>query len=234
MNPKIAKIRQKEALAHTKMYQSEVLFEGNSWLKKPAKVILDLVPLFAGLPKVRILDLGCGVGRNCIPVAQFLSPKCQIDAVDYLEIAIRELNNNTKKYHIESHIDGIISTIEDFKIEENAYNFIIAVSALEHLATKNQFLRKLHEIKLGTKSEGIVAFIINSEVQELNVDNQTWVAPQFEINLKTEELINILETEYSGWKVLKKTVRPQNYPVQREDYSGKMYTQVVSFVAQNS
>ena len=69
MNDRLQQIRTSEEKAHTKMYSDSKLYQGDSWLKKPIKTVQELIPLFRVYKKLRVLDLGCGVGRNCIEVA---------------------------------------------------------------------------------------------------------------------------------------------------------------------
>ena len=230
MDERVAKIREQEVLAHTKMYQSEILFSGESWLKKPVRAVMELLPILEQRPMARILDLGCGVGRNCIPLAQALSSKCQVEAVDYLEIAIEKLIENAERYGVKKEIRGITSTIEDFRIRQNTYDLIMAISALEHLESKEQFLEKLDEMKLGVRAGGVMVLIMNSEVREFDLDHHVEVTPQFEINWEADELLAILGAEFSGWEILEKAVAPRVYPVGRVGFLGEMRTRVVRMV----
>jgi SAM-dependent methyltransferase len=67
---RIATIRTKEKEYHDECYTTTELFEPGSWLHKPVKTIIDLLELFDHQTEVNVLDLGCGVGRNCIPITQ--------------------------------------------------------------------------------------------------------------------------------------------------------------------
>ena len=128
---RIDSIRKKEAESHIKMYSENDLFVGDGWLGKSVKTVTELFPLFDDANGVRILDLGCGVGRNSITAAQYFSGKsCLIDCVDILEEAISKLNENAAKYSVADSINGIISTVEDYPIKPDYYDMIIAVSVL--------------------------------------------------------------------------------------------------------
>ncbi len=72
VNQRIEQIRESERKSHMDTYSSTVLFEKGSWLSKPIKTVVDLFPYFEGKDRFRGLDLGCGIGRNCIPLAQHL------------------------------------------------------------------------------------------------------------------------------------------------------------------
>lgn len=226
-------IREAEKQSHIETYSTAKLFESGSWLHKPVKTVLDILPLFNNHKELNVLDLGCGVGRNCIPIAQeYKEIKCKIDCVDILDYAIEELSKNSVKFDVRNEINGIVSSIDEFSIQENHYDFILAVSALEHTNSVKAFSDKLTEICNGTRKNGIVCMIINSEVTEINKESGEKLIPQFEVNLKTEELINLLKSKFKGWKVIKETVRSQRYDIPRKNCISDLSTNVVTFVAQ--
>ena len=93
---------------------------------------------FLNLPKnARVLDLGSGAGRNSIYVAECFKDKdCVVDCVDLLEIAIEKLLENAREHNVEASIRGIQKSIEEHAIVEDSYDFIMAISALEHIDTE--------------------------------------------------------------------------------------------------
>lgn len=64
---RLNQIRQSEKESHIKTYTENKLYSAGGWLSKPIRTVLDIIPLFEGYEELRILDLGAGVGRNCIP-----------------------------------------------------------------------------------------------------------------------------------------------------------------------
>ena len=153
MSDRLNHIRQAEAASHTQAYSNHSLFSPGSWLAKPVKTVVDLLSLFEGYTNFRALDLGSGVGRNCIPVAQhFNGIPCRVDCVDILELAIAKLNENAQQYGVENCIQGIVSSIDDYEIDADSYDLILAVSALEHIASQSAFEKKLTEIRDGLRS----------------------------------------------------------------------------------
>ena len=232
MKKAIDKIREAERASHIEIYSTAKLFESGSWLQKPVKTVLDILPLFENYTELKVLDLGSGVGRNCIPIAQkFSDIFCRIDCVDILDFAIKELENNSIKYNVEKSINGIVSSIDNFTIEENHYDFILAVSALEHIDSEEAFEKKLTEIQRGTRENGIVCMIINSEVNVKNKETGETLIPQFEVNLKTSQLSEMLKNIFGGWEILKQTVVSQRYDIPRENCTADLSTNVVTIVA---
>ena len=233
MNKRLETIRESERKSHTEIYTKEKLYETDSWLKKPIKTVQELLPLLSEKNKLRVLDLGCGVGRNSIYVAkEFADKDCRIDCVDLLPIAIEKLNEYATDYGIAHSINGIVSSIEDFTISPGIYDLIMAVSALEHVDGEDSFYRKLQEIKEGTAPGGVVCLVINSEITEIDINSGEKLDPQFEVNLLTERMQACLSDSFAGWKVLKSSISGQEYESPRGETVSRLSTRVVTFVAQ--
>ena len=229
---RLEEIRKSEALSHVEIYTSHTLYEAGSWLSKPIKTVKDILPLFCEYKKLSVLDLGCGVGRNAIYIADtFENIACTIDCVDILPLAIEKLDDYAKKYEVTSAVNGIVKSIEEYQIEKNKYDFILAISALEHIDTIEAFKNKLIEIKEGIRENGIVCFVINTEVEEQNLSTSEQMLPQFEVNLPTSEVLIMLTETFDGWEVTKKSIVEQCYETPRQDVVSRMKTNVVTFVA---
>lgn len=231
MDNKTEAIRKEEARSHTELYEKEELYTGESWLKKPVATVMGLLGHFDGYEQVKILDLGCGVGRNAIAMAMALGKKCRVDCVDLLEIAIEKLLENGKTFGVEDSIHGVVSPIESFPIIKEEYDLVIAVSALEHIDGVESLKSKLLEIKEGIKAGGLVCLIMNSGVKEKNKATGEEIPAGFEVNLPTEELAELLHHTFSGWEVLKETVVPQSYEIPRGEITSLLSAKVLTFVA---
>lgn len=231
----VESIREAERKSHEEVYSTAKLFEKGSWLQKPVKTVLDILPLFEEYEALSVLDLGCGVGRNSIPIAQeFKKADCRIDCVDILEMAIEKLDFYSSEYGVSDSINGIVSSIDDFEIEKNGYDFILSVSSLEHINSENAFIDKLYEIRNGMKENGVVCLVVNSEVCETDKQSNKPLEPQFEVNLKTDKLISIFEDIFKGWQFLKSTVVNQRYDIPRNDCIADLTTNVVTCVVRKA
>ena len=231
MIEKIEHIRQAEAVSHTKAYTSHSLFSPGSWLAKPVKTVIELLPLFEGYTQFAALDLGSGVGRNSIPVAQhFSNIPCRVDCVDILELAITKLNENALQYGVSNSIRGIASAMDDYEITADSYDLIMAISALEHIASRAAFEKKLAEIRDGLRHGGIACLIVNSGVVEHDKATGQELQPQFEVNLPTSQMEDLLENTFAGWQVIKHTIVHQKYDIPRENGVADLETDVISYV----
>ena len=231
MNDRLSQIRTAEAESHTQAYTSHSLFSPGSWLAKPVKTVLELLPLFEGYTQFTALDLGCGVGRNCIPVAQHFSGiSYRVDCVDILELAVVKLNDNAQQYGVADHIRGFVSSIDDYEITADSYDLIMAISALEHIASKSAFEKRLAEIRDGLRHGGIACLIVNSGVIEHDKATGQELLPQFEVNLPTRQMQNLLENTFAGWQVIKHTIVHQKYDIPRENCIADLETDVITYV----
>lgn len=229
----LKQIRERERNSHITMYSNLELYKEGSWLGIPIRTVIELFPHFARRTELRVLDLGCGVGRNCISIArQFRDIQCVVDCVDILDFSIDKLTEYAKNCDVSAGIRGTVGSIEEFPIPHDHYDWILAVSSLEHVESQEVFLRKLTEIKEGIRKNGIVCLVINSNVREFCCSTGCAVPPQFEVNFPTGELQTLLELTFAGWRVIKSTQREQQYEIPREAGINLLHTTVVTFVAE--
>lgn len=197
MDERMNQIRESEKKSHTKMYLNEELYKTETWLNKPIKTVQEILPLFVAYKELKVLDLGCGVGRNCVSIArEYKSIDCVIECVDILNIAIEKLYFYAEKYGVEANIRGVVKSIEDFEIFPNTYDFILAVSALEHVDTEENFIHKLIEIRDGTKEKGIL--ILNTGNKTLSWCGYAILKEKWGVIKKRKEFLHEYSMEYRG------------------------------------
>ena len=109
-------------------------------------------------------------------------------------------------------------------------SLIMAVSALEHIASKSAFEKKLVEIRNGLRIGGVACLIVNSGVIEHDKATGQEMPPQFEVNLPTCEMQHLLEETFAGWQIIKHTVVHQKYDIPRTYGLAELETDVVTYV----
>lgn len=232
-NISLEAIRKSERESHEKLYTSNELYEPGSWLAKPVETVMDNLKIIDNSTDVEILDLGCGVGRNSIAIAQYFKEwgtTCNIDCVDLLEVAINRLKENAIKYGVRDFITPILSSIDSFEITHKKYDYIVSVSAIEHVANWELFEKTLYNIRQATKKNGVVCLILNTELHEIKVENNEEQEALFEVNLPTSEMVDLLEKAFDGWDIIKKTVVHQEWIAPRENGDVRLNTNVVTLV----
>jgi 2-polyprenyl-3-methyl-5-hydroxy-6-metoxy-1,4-benzoquinol methylase len=224
-------IRAEEKKYHDYCYDNYNLFEPGSWLHKPVRTVMDLMDQFVKRDSMRVLDLGCGIGRNSIPVAQsLLNRNGTVVCVDLLESAIDKLQENSVKYGVRHLIKPVLSDIEQFEIEKAEYDLIIAVSTLEHISSEQKLMEKLQEMALGTKEDGVNCIIISTNILEVDVKTNSYLDPLFEVNLSTERMLELLDSQYKGWEIQRRLVKPLEYNIMRNEQPVILSSDCITYV----
>jgi 2-polyprenyl-3-methyl-5-hydroxy-6-metoxy-1,4-benzoquinol methylase len=232
---RVAHIRAEEKKYHDNCYENFNLFEPGSWLYRPVKTVIDLLEEYQEQNYLSVLDLGSGIGRNSIPIAQSLQGRQgKVVCVDLLESAIDKLHFHSRQYGVEQFIVTKLSDIEQFAIEQEEYDIIVAVSTLEHVSSEEALAKKLHEMTLGTKTNGTNCIIIGSNIQERNMESGQQLDPMFEVNISTEKMLELLEHQYAGWEVRTRLVKPLEYEIDRNGQPVKLTTDCITFVARKA
>jgi len=226
-------IRQEEQKYHDLCYEQYKLFETGSWLYKPVKTVMDLINHFDGQNNLQVLDLGSGVGRNSIPIAQKIrNTSGTVTCVDLLNSALTKLQTYSKEHDVFEVIKTEQAAIENYHIDSNAYDYIVAVSSLEHAKSEEDFKNVLHSMKKGTKNGGINCLIINSNIQEIDLKTNEELEALIEINLPTEEMIHLLKSIYKGWKEVKVEIKELAYNIVRNERHIQLKTNAITFAVQ--
>jgi cyclopropane fatty-acyl-phospholipid synthase-like methyltransferase len=228
-------IRSKEKKNHERFYENNVLFQEGTWLHNPVASVMNYMHYLDLSKNIKILDLGCGVGRNSIPMAKLLRhSESKVICVDILEKAIIQLDEYSHKYGVRNKIDCIHQSIEDYKIKENYFDYIVSVSALEHVSSVNLLMDKLIEIQKATKIGGMVCLIFNTSIEEIDKSTGKSINPQFEINLSKDEMEEILNKVFGQWAIMQKSSNNYQFNIHRFDLEVILKSDCMTFVAQKN
>ncbi|MGO4110072.1 class I SAM-dependent methyltransferase [Paenibacillus sp. YAF4_2] len=210
MESKFLEARTEEIKYHEKFYAEHDLFAPGTWLAKPVKAIMDSLELLDP-NDLRVLDLGSGVGRNAVPIAQAIKMyNGRVTAVDLIPSAITILRENAIKYNVYDNLVPIIKDVEDYQIEPQFYDYIIACSSLEHVATEDVLRSVFTRMIEGTKPDGINAILMNTEVEEVDCETGEVSEGLIELNLKTDEALELMKDCYTGWEIVVERFMPQS------------------------
>ncbi|WP_313019775.1 class I SAM-dependent methyltransferase [Macrococcoides bohemicum] len=222
-------IRSAEIEYHDAFYKSTKLYEPGSWIGKPVANVMEAFELIDSSKPLKILDLGSGVGRNAIAIAQKSIDGTVVDCVDLLPSAIEILNDNAKVYNVKDKINGIVSTIEDYQINKE-YDFIIGVSTLEHVNDEAAFKKVLKNIRNHLVINGVACLVINSEVQEKDIETGELLVPQFEVNMLTKGMQKLVHDIFEGFEFVKEEIKLLNYRINRAGKDVNLSTNAVTFI----
>ncbi|WP_336786379.1 class I SAM-dependent methyltransferase [Paenibacillus sp. MMO-177] len=209
MDSRFLQARTEEIKYHEKFYAEHELFAPGTWMAKPVKAIMDTFVLLDP-NRMRVLDLGSGVGRNAIPIAQAIkASNGKVTAVDLLPSAVAILQDNAEKYGVKDHLEAVIADIEHYQIPAQSYDYIIACSSLEHVSSEDAFRTVIGRMIEGTKPRGIHAILMSTETEELDYSTGVVSEGLIELNLSTDDALHLLRECYSGWEIVLERVIPQ-------------------------
>jgi cyclopropane fatty-acyl-phospholipid synthase-like methyltransferase len=204
------KARKNELEYHDHLYKNLASHSPSTRLQKPVKLIMDTASaLLRNTQKpISILDLGCGMGRNSIPLAQMLSTGDTITCVDILNSALQQLHAYAQDEQVHECIIPIQADVEKFEITEEKYTFIFSVSCIEHVSSTESFKQVIKRIQNGTAAHGINCLMLYSNVRWIDMKNNKDIEPLVELNLNTQETLSLLKKRYNTWGIQKLYVKP--------------------------
>lgn len=190
---------------HDEFFRKAKLFEKGTWIAESEPILMRLVEnQYGSKSNIQILDLGCGVGRNAIPLAKIIGPNGgRVTCVDVLEIAIEKLTENADKYGVTEYIQSEVRGVEEFVIQPDYYDLIVAFSVLEHGVSSEQgFFKVIENIQKGTKMGGLNYLGITTNLQELDARTREELSKDIVYDTSYEKAKTDLEAVYAGWQVL--------------------------------
>ncbi len=102
----------------------------------------------------KVLDAGCGIGRNSIYLAQ---KGCEVHAVDYSETALRELHQRAEKEGVQENISTYNIFLDDtFPFETGSFDLVLDSYVFCHFTDngfRENYRKELHRV---AKPDGIV------------------------------------------------------------------------------
>jgi SAM-dependent methyltransferase len=223
--------RRKEIEYHDKFYAETELFQPGSWLSRPVKVVLENLPQKNNL---QVLDLGCGVGRNSIPIAQQIKAhKGKVHCIDLLPSAIKLLNQYAEHFGVTDTITAQAVDVENFSIKKATFDYIVACSCLEHVSSEKVFQAKLEEMKAGTIDCGINCILMSTDVREIDVLTGEEQEGLIELNLTTDKAFAYLEKVYTDWNISMRKSVQQEIKEEKDGRNIIFRSNWITFVAHN-
>ncbi|OAB42469.1 class I SAM-dependent methyltransferase [Paenibacillus glacialis] len=226
--------RKAEAIYHNELYSDYEILEPGTWLSKPNQVVMELLDrLLVHKDHLNVLDLGCGAGRNTIPIALRLQETAsKVLGLDLLSEAIDKLRANADKYGVSDVIQAKEVDVEHADISKEHYDYIVACGCLEHLSSEVAFLQVLERMKQGTRMGGIHCIILNTEIQEVERDTGRELDTLIELNLPKDKAVTIFERVYHGWNVLEQQNVIRSVDEEKYDTPTQFRSQSITFAVQ--
>jgi SAM-dependent methyltransferase len=186
---------------HQDFYATHELFEEGSWLHKPSPFVMrSLGHLGADRPVVAV-DLGAGVGRHTIPVADRLPEGSYVLAVDLLPLAAQRLHDNALAAGVRDSVQAVVADLDHVALAPDSVDWLVSVSALDHATGLDMLERVIARCQQATRSGGLNCLIIGTDKVEIDATGRSRPA-RVEFHLQTEDAERLLDRLYGSWERL--------------------------------
>jgi len=193
--------REYERKYHEELYGNHELFEPGTWLHRPASYAVKSFELISKHSGVRALDLGAGVGRHSIPLAQHFGPAAEVICVDLLDTAIGCLMVNAKKQGVGDAITGVVEDVATFDLGGKPYDLVLSISCIEHVPTKLQLKELIRRLQKSTAIGGVHCFMMITDNEWIDSKSGKTLVPLIEQNLSATETSAMLYELYTRWHI---------------------------------
>jgi len=168
--------------------------------------LLDQI-LKARFPKKgKILDAGCGVGRNLV---YFIRNNYQVYGIDKNGDSVQMLKylaNSVNPYYPADRFE--VGNINDLPYEDHAFDAVISSAVLHFAESKAQFTKQVNELKRVLKADGLLflrmATLIGMEDNAEPLESGKYQLPDGSVRfLLTRNLLAVLEDKMEYLEPLK-------------------------------
>ena len=130
----------------------------------PSKALLLAAKLFDLRPGLRVLDLGCGNGRNAIFLAKL---GCEAHAVDFSEVAVKECQKRAARENVAEQIHTYHqSFFSPLPLPKHSFDLVLDIYVLCHFLTDSEHREYLELISRMVKPDGRVISVVFSNDDE--------------------------------------------------------------------
>ena len=121
----------------------------DSWTHLRARPVKEVLYFLQFVRKGKVLDLGCGNGRNLVP---FLEIGVKGFGVDFSSKMIREAKRFLEKHQVKAYL--VIADFLHLPFKDSLFDYSIFTRSLHHLPTKKLRIRALEEVRRVTRRNG--------------------------------------------------------------------------------
>lgn len=167
------------------MYKKGGIFNYYDMLK-PHPDMPRIIKMLKKRHAVKVLDLGCGLGNNLMPL---LMEGFEAEGLDMSSDAIIKLKNNLKKIKKDGKVR--VGLLQDLPYKNEEFDAIVCVQTLAHGRTKD-IKKAIHEMTRVLRSGGLIFLTLtgrtaNGEVRYCLVKTATRVDERVYIPTKGAE-----------------------------------------------
>lgn len=152
-------------------------------------------------PDSKILDIGCGGGRNIQRFAKQISSKGHVVGIDYSEVSVEKSKKLNKKYIKEGIVKILKESVSDMPFYDGTFDI---VTGFETIYFWPDFINDLKEVNRVLKKGGLVFFCNEAIYKEGEME-------------KYEDLIELLDMKIYSEEFLKEALEESGFECFKSD-----------------
>lgn len=216
---------------HESFYAVTSLGTDGSWLAAPHPSVLEAISLVSQTEPVRAYDLGAGVGRHTVPMAQLLPIGSTVTAVDLLPSAVAMLVSNCRAAGVLESVMPVVADLEDYRLGDDPTALIVGFSVIEHLNSPRAMRALLTQCREATVPGGIVSFGVVADRVEIAADGSRSTGI-VETTLSAADARACFSSLFAGWTVLRAMTESASVCEERGGVPYRLCGSLVVYTAQ--
>lgn len=155
----------------------------------PSIEVFEMLPFIK--PGYKVIDLGCGEGRNALFLAQH---GCEVTAVDISPSGIEKVNIAAKALGVE--IRTIVCDLNDYVVDDK-YDVVLAHTSL-HFLSRKSWRKLLSDLKESTNPNGFHSLTVFLSTPKYPIPEEIMAAGH-----KLSFAIGELKEFYNNWEIIR-------------------------------
>lgn len=157
-------------------------------------------------PSDKILDIGCGGGRNLERFSNQISGEGKVIGIDYSEVSVEKSAKLNEKAIEDAKVEVIQGSVSEMPFEDNTFDI---VTGFETIYFWPDFINDLKEVNRVLKKDGLVFFCNEAVYREGKMEKYEDLIELLDMKIYSEDVL-AKSLEESGFKDFKAYINEEN------------------------
>ncbi|WP_458456538.1 class I SAM-dependent methyltransferase [Methanobrevibacter sp.] len=154
----------------------------------------------------KILDIGCGGGRNIERFAEQISKNGRVVGIDYSEVSVEKSTELNRKFIDEGIVNVLQGSVSDMPFYDETFDI---VTGFETIYFWPDFINDLKEVNRVLKKDGLVFFCNEAVYREGKMDKYEDLIELLDMKIYSEDVLKE-SLEKTGFKDFKSFINDEN------------------------
>ena len=154
----------------------------------------------------KILDIGCGGGRNIQRVAEQISNNGRVVGIDYSEVSVEKSQKLNKESIENGNVNVLQASVSDMPFYDETFDI---VTGFETIYFWPDFINDLKEVNRVLKKDGLVFFCNEAVYREGEMEKYDNLVELLDMKIYSEDVLKE-SLEKTGFKDFKAYINDEN------------------------